>query len=262
MQFEFDEQKCREAKAKLNSFSKDISDKIGDIWKDNFSYPKYIGNCSELYNKLSPTGYDDFYVKYLKYAKDNHHLSIKKRGIDYDKIVKESVRYKNMVFEKTGVDEDVSTFFYDMVCHIIVETFDGKKKEEKFRSYLERLGYSTSIFEGEVDMFYGTDIKVICNDGTVFAVQIKPLSFFTSKRSDTMKDNAGLCRKYKKTLSEFGIETYYAIYDKNKWDNKTWWLHKSNGKLCFKINDLFEYDPNNIDGAYKRKKLPNTFKEL
>ena len=257
MQFEFDEQKCREAKAKLKK-----SGDIMGIWRKSFAPSNRIGNCTTLYRKLKPVDYNDFFIKYIDHAEHHKNWKTRWKGLTYDEILDLSERYKNKVYEETGVEYDVSTFFYDALCHIIIETFDGQKHEEEFRNYLINLGYSVSTFDGDIDTIYGMDVKVTRNDGKVSAIQIKPLSFYQSNRWDVQRDRIGLCEKYENALNNLGIKTYYAIYSHDKDSGKTSWVLNSDGKLRFKINDIFGYDPSDIAGTFVRKQIPNTFKEL
>lgn len=256
MQFEFDEQKCREAKAKLNS------DDIMKIWRKSFAPSNRIGNCTTLYRKLKPVDYNDFFIKYIKHAECHKNWKIWWRGLTYDEILDISKRFKKKVYEKTGVEHDISIFFYNVLCHIIIETFDGQKREEEFRKHLINLGYSVSTFDGDIDTTYGVDIKVTRGDGKVSAIQIKPLSFYKSNKGHVQRDRIGLCKKYENALDNLGIKTYYAIYCYDEDSGKTTWVMNPDGKLRFKINDLFGYDPNDIAGTFVRKQIPNTFKEL
>ena len=169
--------------------------------------------------------------------------------------------YRVYVEKKTGLTYDFETFFYDAVCHIIIETWEGQQNERDFKKYLNKIGYECSDFDGHIDGKYGLDIKVTRNDGKVSAIQIKPISFFKSYRDDVQSDRVNLCQKYENALRELGIKTYYAIYQKDKKTNEIYWV-KNGDMFRFRINELFDYDPEDIEGTFVRRKLPSITEKL
>ena len=256
MQFLFDKDKCINAKNILGKNSL-----ISTIWRKDFAPSNKIGNCTNLYRILKPNDCCDFYQKYITYGSEHHSLPISKRGLTYDELISLSEKYKEEVESRIDLSYDLSMYFYDAVCHIIVETWDGQQTERDFMEFLNRLGYSCSKFDGSIDSEYGVDIKVTRNDGRVSAIQIKPISFFISNRSDVQSDRINLCRKYEQAFNRFGFKTYYAIYVRDKRTNDITWVKNGNG-YRFRINELFEYDPNDIEGSFKRLKLPEVYEKL
>ena len=57
---------------------------IDAIYEHKCSYSRFIGNCTNLYYKLKPNNYFDFYEKELKYAEENHSLPVEERGLTYE----------------------------------------------------------------------------------------------------------------------------------------------------------------------------------
>jgi hypothetical protein len=255
-EIEFDEEKCIVAKRKIGNNAT-----ISRIWRQYFAPSNRIGNMTTLYRKLKPSDPTDFYNKYIDYAQKNRSSSIKNRGLTYNELVKLAEKYREFVEEKMGITYDFETFFYDALCHIILETWDGQQNERDFKAYLKALGYECSEFKGSIDGEYGLDIKVTRNDGKISAIQIKPISFFVSWRDDVQLDRINFCRKYEKALNDLGIKTYYAIYVKDKKTDNVLWV-KNGNMFRFRINELFDYDPEDIEGTFTRKKLPKIYERL
>ncbi len=256
MQFLFDYKKCLEAKKLLGKNST-----ISTIWRNCFAPSNKIGNCTNLYRKLQPKDAEDFCGKYVKYAEQNKNLPISQRGLTIDELIDLSEKYKELSESKTKLSYDSSIYLNDALCHIIIETWDGQQNERDFISYLEKLGYKCSKFDGSVDAKYGVDIKVERGDGRISAIQIKPISFFKSNRNDVQNDRINLCLKYETALRDIGIKTYYAIYYKDKITGDITWV-KNNGMYRFRINELFNYDPVDIRGTFTRLALPDVYERL
>ena len=113
-----------------------------------------------------------------------------------------------------------------------------------------------------MDAKYGIDILVERSDGKMSAIQIKPISFFKSRRYDVMRDRIRLCKKYIMAVSDLSIKTYYAIYSKDKKTGDVKWLKNRDGRFRFKIDDLFSFVPQDVDGTFVERALPNEFDTL
>ncbi len=231
---------------------------IREIWHSRFAPSNKIGNCTDLFRKHNPISEKDFCDKYFKYAEEHQDLPINERGLTYDEFVTLVNNYMtagNAVSEKQF---DYETYFNDALCHIITETYDGKIIERDFKNFLEGLGYKCDYFDGSIDAKYGVDIKVTRDNGKVSAIQIKPISFFKSKKSDVRKDRIAMVHKYHKFLNDYGYKTYYAVYYKDKEKNYTLWLKNGNG-YRFKIDELFKYDPENISETVQEIDLKDNY---
>ena len=236
----FSEELCRKAKEGLRSFSQCMV-----IYKNYFSYSNSIGNCTNLYRLHQPVSYEDFYNKYIDYAEKNQNLKVYDRGLSYYELRMMAEFYKIRA-EYNGVPvRPVENYFYDLLCHIIIETFDGQQQERQITKYLENMGFKCSTFEGNLDAKYGIDRKLEKDDKT-YALQIKPVSFFFSKRKDVIEDRIKLCKEYELAKDELGIKTFYSVYKRDELDNSVQW-YKNGNSFCFKIKDLFDYDKNNIE---------------
>ena len=131
--FEFDINKCISCKKILNSNKESRL-----IYQDKCSYTCFIGNCTNLYHKLKPLNYKDFYDKELKYAEENHDLPIKERGLTYEEFYLLAHKYKVLLEDRTTLKYDISVYFYSLICHAIVETFVGQKIERIIMDYISK----------------------------------------------------------------------------------------------------------------------------
>ena len=248
--FKFDINKCIECKKILNR-----NDKSKEIYEHKCSYSRFIGNCTNLYYKLKPNNYFDFYEKELKYAEENHSLPVEERGLTYEEFYMLAHKYKVLLEDCTTLKYDISVYFYALVCHAIVETFVGQKKEETIMKYISDKGFTVNKVEGKKDAKYGVDIEVF-GKGQHFYVQVKPISFFKSEYPNTHKSRIEACRKREEVLNLEGIDTYYVIYDLDWKTSQFTWVNNKNGGILFKINDLFGYDKDNIKSTLIRYQLP------
>ena len=164
-------------------------------------------------------------------------------------------KYKVLLEDCTTLKYDISVYFYALVCHAIVETFVGQKKEETIMKYISDKGFTVNKVEGKKDAKYGVDIEVF-GKGQHFYVQVKHISFFKSEYPNTHKSRIEACRKREEVLNLEGIDTYYVIYDLDWKTSQFTWVNNKNGGILFKINDLFGYDKDNIKSTLIRYQLP------
>jgi len=250
--FEFDINKCIESKKILNK-----NEICRKIYKEECSYSRFIGNCSYLYTKLKPESYEDFYNKELSYAENNKKLKIEKRGLTYKEFYDLANKYKTLVENETDIKLELSTYFYGLVCHAIIETFNGQQKEEQIIKLLRKRGFKPHKVEGWKDARYGVDIATegISED---FYIQIKPITFFTSKFNDTVQDRLNCCIKRKELLDIEKIETYYAIYKLYDTTGELKWLFNNNDDLLFNNQDLFSWNGDELEVTNLSKYIAKT----
>jgi hypothetical protein len=167
-------------------------------------------------------------------------------------------KYKVLFEDKTNLNYDLSVYFYSLVCHAIVETFVGQKKEEIIMKYISDKGFETIKVEGRKDAKYGVDIEVI-GKGKHFYIQVKPLTFLTSNYPDTEEDRIDACRKREELMDLEGLDTFYVIYDLDWNTSELKWLLNKKDVILFKISDLFSYDKNDIKNTFMRLKLPTEY---
>lgn len=226
---------------------------IREIWKHYYAPSTSIGNCSNLFKILNPRSEEDFFNKYFQYAQEHRNLSIWKRGLTYDEfvlMVNEYMEKGNEVSKNGQYDYDI--YFNDTLCHIITETYEGKLRELSIIKYLEeKMGCKCSFYDGKIDARYGVDIK--CQkDNIEQAIQVKPISFFLSTKKDVHEDRVNLVKKYNLFEKDYGIKTYYVIYKLDNHNNTKWKVNNKGG-IKFKLNDMFEYNANDIYNTLKVK---------
>lgn len=232
---------------------------ISQVWQKNFAPSDKIGNVTNLFQQIRPKNEEDFCTKYFQYAEEHKNLPISKRGLTYKEFVEMVNKYKSMADAASGMEIPYDTYFNDALCHVITETYDGKIAELDFIKILEKLGYKCDWFEGSIDAKYGVDIKITReSDNKVSAIQIKPIKFFRSRRNDVCEDRVKLVQKYYNFLKDYNCKTYYAIYRKDPKNGCLSWQKNGDG-FRFKLNELFEYDENNIANTLKTKHIYDNF---
>ena len=235
--FDFNVKLCLKSKEILKR-NKDIA---GNITRNKYTKSGYIGNCMYLYNLLKPNDYEDFYNKILDYAESHKEIRVENRGLTYEELYHLAEEFKKETEENGGINTGLNIYFYTLVCHLVIETFDGAKAEELLTDYFKENGADVSKVDPVIDTRYGLDLDVK-KDGTRFFVQVKPISFFLGKNLHTMKDKVKICVKREEVLEKYGINTYYAIYDIDKEECRIRWVTNQKGKILFKIEELFAYD--------------------
>lgn len=269
--FEYNVQKSIDAKSVVGKFWQ-----FAEIYKDYFSYPIYIGPCVILCRILEPKNHEDFVEKYFNYAEMHKHLPVEERGLTRDEFYKSACKYKRLADESVPNNNiPLETFFHDLACHVFTETYDGHVTREKpLLSYIKTFINENASFPKDIkeDMNTGIDILVYNKDNKpAYGIQIKPSSFFIGfskgNKVDVIKDNKSLVNKYYNAKRDYGIETYYCIYD-----DKKGWISNQNGKFTFRLSNIYDansYSENNYnnlriltEGTYKSgTKIPLFFKK-
>lgn len=231
---------------------------FANIYHDHFSYPIHIGPCVILCRILEPENHEDFANKYFEYAEMHKHLPIEERGLTKEEFYQSAVRYKALADEKVPNNNiSLETFFHDLSCHVFTETYDGHvTKEIPLLTYIRNFVNANANFPKDIkeDMKNGVDILVYDNNNIpLYGIQIKPSSFFIGfskgKKIGIIKDTKSLVNKYYTAKREYGIETYYCIYDEVRG-----WVLNENGELTFKLNQIFD-DTTYKEGYYRNLKL-------
>ena len=212
----FDVNKCREAKEILGKIPS-----ARKIWGKEFSPSRSIGKCSMLYKILQPTSYEDFYYKYIKYAENHHNETIPNRGLTEKEIIELAWRYKNLSEENADYEQPLYRYADDAICHIIIETYDGMKRERDALAIARSYDPNIQPANYKYDSEYGMDMLSVKNNTLNYGIQIKPISFFKSKSEDVNTDRKILCEKYIKAQEDLKIKTYYMIYETNN-GNISW----------------------------------------
>lgn len=207
-----------------------------------------IGDLSYLFQKYQPTDYQDFYNKYTTdtKCKDRRHC-----GRSEEELLVIAERYK--AFAKS--DLPVEIFFNNLIWHIIVQTFEGHRKEIELKQYLINKGFNVKNVKSDLDAEYAIDLLISKGDQKAF-IQVKPISFFMGNSNQSLLNDRLLAiKKYKKALDKFGLHTIYCVYKKE--GNKVEWLTNEKGGLGHKLNSLLA-----DTGITKLSKNANTYKAI
>lgn len=221
-----------------------------------------VGNLTDLFRLHKPQSEEDFFKKYIAYAEEHkEELPIIKRGLTNDELLERATTYMTLANKSANTTFELDLYIKDMLCHLITETYDGKKCEMQFFNYLISCGYEPEFVCGELDSEYGVDILIGKEDKSL-AIQVKPISFFKSTRSDVCQDKAKLIRNNYKLLQKRGIKTVYAIYHKDKKTNEIKWALNKKGKFKFCLDELFTYNLSDIEGTLKANECNWQLKEI
>lgn len=107
-----------------------------------------------------------------------------------------------------------------LICHAIVETYDGGIKENFIDGYIKKQEGTLPLPKNDIwDREYGIDKSFVYHKRTYF-IQIKPVSFFLGKNSETIKDrNLAIIKtnKFKIDNEEYKDAIFrYVIYDERE----------------------------------------------
>lgn len=229
-----------------------ISRKYNTVWKQ-FAGRNVIGDCSNLFQRLKPLSYYDFYVKYTKDGEET--ISARPTFRYYGRTEKEieeiAIQYRNACNDFTFSLED---YIKNIYMHVIIETFDGQIKEQEVGQILSNLGYTYTKPIGDEDSKLGIDFKVFKDNILTFVIQVKPISFFTGIHNQSLiEDRLNAFTKVRNVLKLYNVPTYFMIYRINTEGNVEWLIE--NSKLCFTLERLINKTnghPNNIEPNFKK----------
>ena len=191
-----------------------------------------VGDMSYIYHKLQPTDYQDFYTKYTQDAYTDETIQHKGRTEVY--IIDIARKYQAY---SGRYDITLYTFFLNVLWHIIVQTFDGHKKENELINWLKGKGIDARPADSTLDAEYGVDIVIYNENQPKQFLQCKPISFFKGNLNESLKNDRKISlKKYQKSYNIYGIRTYYTAYSR---DGR--WL-KQNNKYCFKLETMINSD--------------------
>lgn len=212
-----------------------ISKKYNREWK-KYAGRNSVGDCSNLFQRLRPTDYYDFYIKYTKDGEEtvNNRKDFKFYGRTEDEIEEIAKKYKA---ECGNTSYTLEEFIKNVYMHTIIETFDGQKKEQEVSQMLVNMGYTYEKPEKNEDSRFGIDFKVFENGKFEFVLQVKPISFFIGSHNKSLiEDRISAFEKQSLVMRYFNVPTYYMVYKSDN-DGKVQWL-KRDGKLCIKLKFL------------------------
>lgn len=212
-----------------------ISKKYNTQWK-KFAGRNSIGDCSNLFQRLRPTDYYDFYLKYTKDGEETVHNreEFKYYGRTEDEIEEVAKKYMKECGDNSYTLEE---YVKNVYMHTIIETFDGQRKEEDINQVLVDLGYTYEKPKDNEDSRFGIDFKVFKDNNIVFVLQIKPISFFTGTHNRSLiEDRIGAFEKQSLVQSKYKVPTYFMVYKADDNGCVSWLCE--NGKMCFELSRL------------------------
>ncbi len=224
--------------------------RYGNIWRSLYSGKHRVGPCIALCCKYRPQTYQEFMDAYVDDAIKNKNLPLNKRGrtIEEFKDLCVTPYFEHVKKYTNSEDLNYETFFDEAICHVIIETFDGRKHEIELEKYCEEKGYSIEYPSNEDDSKNGIDFFCCQNNEKKFMIQVKPLSFFISTRSDTISDKLNAFSKANNAIKKYGIPYYFTIYDSK---GKKWCKNELNeSSVLYRIKDLYQED-----GSFKVGKM-------
>ena len=176
-------------------------------WRNKYSSKRISGPCIDTCKKTMPKNAEDYY----------------NRAGDYcNKMTKENMeRIANMWRNSCNEEKIPLSVFYDgVVCHTIIETFNGYKKENTILNLLRGSGFTVSYDEYD-DSMCGIDMTVQKGNKTYF-IQVKTVSYLFGHAYDCIADRKKIFTEYlpnqKKKYGD-NIPYYWIFYDKDsdKW---------------------------------------------
>ncbi len=228
-----------------------ISKKYNKQWK-KFAGRNSIGDCSNLFQRLQPSDYYDFYVKYTKDGEET--VSNRSNFIYYGRTEDEIKSIAEKYREECGdYSYPLEDYIKNIYMHTIVETFDGQIKEQQVNQLLTNMGYTYEKPEKDEDSKYGIDFKVFKKGKLSFVLQVKPISFFRGSGNESLIcDRKEAFEKQRMVYNIYKVPTYYMVYNTANGE-KVQWLTE-NGKLCFELKRLLNREnglPYSLPKEYK-----------
>lgn len=191
-----------------------------------------LGCCTYLYKKYGyPEKYKDFYKAYTTDNQDS--------GKENGRSEQYLLNVANILAFKDDFRFSIEEYYSYIVKKLIVDTLDGSKKETEVNELLKRKGLRTESPTINEDLKFGIDIKVYKDDDLKYMIQVKPNTFFIGNRNQSLiNDRIKALEKERKTKEQYGVNTYYIIYNKS---NGQFILNK--GKyLSHRLGDLINND--------------------
>lgn len=195
-----------------------------------------FGCCTYLYKKYDyPDTYEDFYEAYIKDSSFND----KEHGRNEEYIYKMAY----MLYLKDDERFNIEDYYSYIIKKLIYDTLNGCKQESKVNELLKRKGLRTESPTINEDLKYGIDIKVYEKEKLLYMIQVKPNTFFIGNRNKSLiNDRLKAIEKENKTKKQYGVNTYYIIY--NKTDGQ--FILNKGKYLSHRLSDLI-----NTDGTTK-----------
>lgn len=224
-----------------------IAKKHNKLWKSISGRP-FVGNCSYLYAKLKPTSYQDFFDKYVLFINPKYEGTKLKKSQFYGRTIEDLTRLAEYYQEQANDSNfTLEEYFDDIVCHVIIETFDGHQAEKELMKILTDYNFEVEETEGDMDAQFGVDLIVRKNGEVKEYIQVKPISTFVRTNASLVEDRRNFYMKQIK-LDEYAEkhvtdlkkrDIIYMLYDYQHLisTGEVLWYYKDN-KVKFHLNEL------------------------
>lgn len=215
-----------------------------------------IGDLSYLYTKYNPTSELDFYYQYINDGETNETDNRYHRGRSYVELRDICDAY--MDYARTT---DWNEAYHNLCYHIIVETYNGHKKERDLMNYIKSKGYRVTPTNSHEDCDLGVDL-IAWKDGKKIGIQVKPISFFIGNTKSDLKSDRRLAFKKRDMAKNSGFdEVYFSIY-KSYSKTDTVWVGNSKDGILHTFDEYLNSDgttKSNLfdDGKFKQIRLEN-----
>lgn len=229
MNYTVNETRCKETFNKLNYRLKNKWYKLNST--------SNVGCMTYLYKKYNnPETYQQFYDLYVSDTKTDNPKTC---GRNEEYITKVATQLGNL----DGNQETLETYYDYIIQKLIIDTFNGLKKETEMKQELEKHGYRCEEPTYTEDTDLAIDFKIYKNDELYCLAQVKPHTFFIGNSNYSLINDRKLALQ-KQAIAEkqFYVPVVYFIYNKN--NNQ--WIKNSNGKITHRLTNLI-----NIDGTTK-----------
>lgn len=213
----------------------------------------YIGDCSNLFQRLKPTSYYDFYLKYTQDGEETKHdrKTFKYCGRTEEEVEELANLYKSLCKDDSFTIEE---YIRNIYMHTLIETYDGQMKEVYVTRLLTNMGYTYEKPNSDEDGIMGIDFKVFKNNELKFVIQVKPYSFFKGNSNKALiEDRINAFNKEQKVTNILKVPTYYMVYESFD-DGTIKWLNE-NGKFAFELSRLCNKDGISYNSKYNLTEL-------
>jgi hypothetical protein len=234
--FIFNVERLKNNFTKLNRYNV-----VNVVWKgDNtikgLCQASKSGHGSNLFDKLLPTSYYDFYNKLTLYANENYNkLTIYNRGLTYNEVVELANEFKTNVESLDNTIQFEICDYIDYIYYVnVIQTFDGHINEIMLVDYINKYWYKDAHKAfGELDSKYGVD--VLYNEDKK-GIQVKSINFFLGNKQSVVNDRMNIKTLKDEVEKLFNIKMYYAIFDRKT--NK--YLKSKNNTPVFSYEEFKE----------------------
>lgn len=213
-------------------------------WK-HFASKTYVGDCSELYRRLKPSSYADFYQKYIMDGQRGLKEGVSRymRGRTEEELTNNAKGLYELIVKQYPNDVvDFVDCLNVTIGHVIHETYDGQLVENIVEGILSKKGYRVEPSQGKYDSGYGIDRFCYRGEQLLFTVQIKPISFFKGdKNLSLIEDRIKAFDNDDRIRNKFKVKPYYIVYEyKGDSENDICFICNERQQMAFLLEDLCE----------------------